>query len=55
MEDVLDVYPQERDEKRPLVCMDESPKQLIGETRAPLPVKPGQSAYYDTEYVRNGT
>ena len=55
MEDVLDVYTRERDEKRPLVCMDECPKQLIGETRTPLPVKPGQPACFDTEYVRNGT
>jgi hypothetical protein len=55
MEDILDVYTQERDEKRPLVCMDECPKQLIGETRVPLPVKPGQSACFDTEYERNGT
>jgi hypothetical protein len=35
--------------------MDECPKQLIGETRTPLPVKPGQSACFDTEYVRKGT
>jgi hypothetical protein len=55
MEDVLDVYTQERDEKRSVVCMDECPKQLIGETRRPLPVKPEQPACYDTEYVRNGT
>jgi hypothetical protein len=55
MEDILDVYTQEGDEKRPLVCMDECPKQLIGETRVPLPAKPGQAACYDTEYVRNGT
>jgi hypothetical protein len=55
MEDELDVDTQERDEKRPLVCMDECPKQLIGETRVPLPVRPGQPACYDTEYVRNGT
>jgi transposase len=55
MEDVLDVYTRERDEKCPLVCMDECPKQLIGETRTPPPVKPGQSACYDSEYARNGT
>jgi hypothetical protein len=55
MEDILDVYTRERDERRPLACMDECPKQLIGETRTPLPVKPGQPACYDTEYVRNGT
>ncbi|MDR2019336.1 MAG: transposase [Treponema sp.] len=44
----------EREEKQPLVCMDECPK-VIGETRVPLPVKPGQPACFDTEYVRNGT
>jgi hypothetical protein len=55
MEDVLDVYPQERNEKRPLGCMDECPKQLIGETRVPLPVKPGAAVCFETEYVRNGT
>jgi transposase len=55
MEDVLDVYPQERNENRPLVCMDECPKQLIGETRVPLLGKPGSAACFDTEYVRNGT
>jgi transposase len=55
MEDVLDVYTQEQDTNRPLVCMDECPKQLIGETRTPLPVKPGEAACFDTEYARNGT
>ena len=55
MEDVLDVYTQGQDTSRPLVCMDERPKQLIGETRTPLPVKPGVAACFDTEYVRNGT
>jgi hypothetical protein len=49
MEDVLDVYRQEQDEKRPLVCMDESPKPLIGETRVPLPMEPGKPACFDTE------
>jgi hypothetical protein len=49
MEDILDVYTQERDEKHPLVCMDECPKQLIGERRIPLPAKPGQAACYDRE------
>jgi hypothetical protein len=55
MEDVLDLYSQEREEKRPLVCMDGCPKQLIGEKRVPVPVKPGQAACDDSEYVRNGT
>jgi transposase len=52
---VLEVYTREQEEDRPLVCMDECPKQLIGETRIPLPVEPGESARFDTEYVRNGT
>jgi transposase len=55
MEDVLDVYTQERNENRPLVCMDECPKQLSGETRVPLPGNPGYPACFDTEYVRKGT
>jgi transposase len=55
MEDVLDVYTQEWNENRPLVCMDECPKQLFGETRSPLPGKPGSPACFDREYVRNGT
>lgn len=55
MEEVLDVYTQPEDEARPLVCMDESPKQLIGEVRTAIPATPGQPERYDTEYVRNGT
>lgn len=55
MEDVLSVYRRPRDPSRPLVCMDECPKQLIGESRLPLAAAPGHSARYDTEYVRNGT
>ena len=55
MEDVLDVYTREQDEQRPLVCMDECPKQLIGEKKTPIPAAPGQPVRYDTEYVRNGT
>lgn len=54
MEDVLDVYIRPLDPKRPLVCMDELPKQLIGETRLPLPPLPGQPERFDYEYVRNG-
>ena len=54
MEDVLDVYTEPVDPKRPLVCMDEMPKQLIGETRSPLPAEPGLSERFDYEYVRNG-
>lgn len=55
MEDVLDVYKRPFDEKRPVVCMDESSKQLTKETRTPIPEQPGQPERYDTEYERNGT
>ena len=55
MEDVLAVYARPRDPDRPLVCLDESSKQLIAETRVPLPMKPGRPARYDYEYERNGT
>ena len=55
MEDILDVYERPEDSKRPLVCMDECPKQLIGETRRPIPAQQGEAERYDTEYVRNGT
>jgi transposase len=55
MEDVLDVYERPIDEAHPLVCMDECPKQLIGETRIPIPARPGEPERYDHEYVRNGT
>lgn len=55
MEDVLSVYRRPRDPSRPLVCMDECPKQLIGEARLPLPAVSGRPERYDTEYVRNGT
>lgn len=55
MEDVLEVYHRPYDEKRPLVCLDEASKQLIGETVLPLPAEPGQPERFDYEYVRNGT
>ncbi|GHU12032.1 transposase [Spirochaetia bacterium] len=55
MEDVLDVYKRPRDEKHPVVCMDECPKQLIGEIRTPIPAQPGRPECFDTEYIRNGT
>ena len=55
MEDVLDLYAEEPDPKRPLVCFDESPTQLIGEVRQPIPAEPGQLERYDCEYKRNGT
>jgi transposase len=55
MEDVLDLYAEEPDPKRPVVCFDESPTQLIGEVRQPIPAEPGQIERYDCEYKRNGT
>ncbi len=54
MEDVLEVYKRPYDSKRPVVCLDETSKQLIGEVRTPVPAAPGQVAHYDCEYVRNG-
>ena len=54
MEDVLDIYHLPYDPKYPVVCMDESSKQLIGEVREPIPGKPGQVRCIDDEYVRNG-
>ena len=53
MEEVLDVYTRLYDPKRPMVCMDETSKQLIGETRLPLPARRGQLQRYDYEYVRH--
>jgi DDE superfamily endonuclease len=55
MEDVLDVYHRPPDPKRPLVCLDEASKQLIGEVAEPVPAGPGQPARIDYEYTRNGT
>jgi len=54
MEDVLEVYQRPRDPQRPVVCLDETSKQLIVETRAPVPAKPGRTARHDYEYERNG-
>jgi len=54
MEDVLEVYKRPYDPRRPVVCLDETSKQLIGEVRKPVPAAPGQVAHYDNEYVRNG-
>jgi hypothetical protein len=54
MEDVLDLYEEPYDPVRPLVCFDESPKQLIGEVREPMAPKPGAPAREDTEYERRG-
>ncbi len=55
MEDVLEVYQRPYNPEYPVVCMDESPKQLIGEVHPPIPIKPGFVEKIDAEYVRNGT
>jgi hypothetical protein len=55
MEDVLEVYQRSHDPEAPVVCLDESSKQLIAETRVPIAVKPGHPARHDYEYERNGT
>ena len=55
MEDVLDVYELPYDEKRPVICMDEKPYQLLGDAREPLPMRPGNDLKTDSEYIRNGT
>ena len=54
MEDVLDLYAEQPDPKRPVVCFDESPTQLIGEARQPIPATPGRPERFDYEYRRNG-
>jgi transposase len=55
MEDVLDLYAEEYDPARPTVCFDETSKQLIAETRVPLPMVPGKPERVDYEYERQGT
>ena len=55
MEDVLEVYTRPHDPAHPLVCLDETSKQLVAETRTPLPMRPGEPARHDYEYERNGT
>jgi hypothetical protein len=55
MEDVLEVYQRPHDPARPVVCLDETSKQLIAQTRVPIAAKPGQLARVDYEYERNGT
>lgn len=55
MEDILDCYEHPYDPSQPVVCFDETSKQLIGETRLPLPMQPGQVQRYDYEYERLGT
>ena len=55
MEDVIEVYHRPHDPERPMVCVDETSKQLIVETRTPFPAKPGRPKRVDYEYERNGT
>jgi len=55
MEDVLALYAEPPDERRPVVCFDETPRQLIGEDRVPVRAEPGKKRRFDYEYVRNGT
>src|SRR5437588_729294 len=55
MEDVSEVYHRPFDAKRPLVCLDEASKQLVGELAQPLPPEPGQPERFDNEAMRNGT
>ena len=55
MEDVLEVYKRPHDPERPVVCLDETSKQLIGETRTPIPAAPGRPERIDYEYERHGT
>ena len=55
MEDVLEVYQRPHNSACPVVCVDETSKQLIAETRVPIPAKPGRPARHDYEYQRNGT
>ena len=54
MEDVLAVYERPYDPARPVICLDETSRQLLAETRSPTPLAPGQIARYDPEYVRGG-
>ena len=55
MEDVLAIYARSRDPRRPVVCMDEKPYQLLGQLRDPVPAEPGRDRKEDSEYVRHGT
>lgn len=54
MEDVLDVYQRSADPRHPVVCLDETSRQLLAETRPPLSAQPGQPARHDPEYAREG-
>jgi hypothetical protein len=51
----LNLYEEDYDPKKPLICLDEKPKQLLKDKRMSIPMKPGNSERYDYEYVRNGT
>ena len=55
MEDVLDLYTEPYDPKRPVVCFDETSKQLVAEKKTPIPPKRGRRERFDYEYERNGT
>jgi hypothetical protein len=55
MEDALEVYQRPRDAACPVVCLDETSKRLISETRVPIPARSGRIARHDYEYARNGT
>ena len=55
MEDVLDLYSEPYDSKRPVVCFDETSKQLVAEKQSPIPAKAGRREWFDYEYQRNGT
>mgnify|MGYP001034134449 FL=1 len=55
MEDILDVYERPYDPLCPVICMDEKPYQLLGETKEPLPMRPGDTQKTDSEYARKGT
>jgi transposase len=54
MEDVLELYEEPHDPKRPLICFDEMPYQMVAEKRVPIPAKPGRPQRYDYEYERGG-
>ena len=54
MEDILDVYQRPEDPKRPVVCLDETSRQVLADVRSPLPIEPGQPARHDPEYAREG-
>lgn len=55
MYDILDLYEEPYNPEKPIICLDEKPKQLLGDKRISIPMKPGHHEKYDYEYVRNGT